>query len=72
MCSICNLLNKSFPKPKTLARAYIEVLGSGVLQGHPEEIEERMEEALQEQNLSEDEFNAYIAEYQKELDRLKG
>lgn len=71
MCAICALLDKSFPSAKQLAKTYVEVANAGVDdKDHYLVLEAKMEDRLNEQNMSAEELAAYRAEYFQEYNRL--
>jgi hypothetical protein len=73
MCFICIQLDKSFPSPKQLAKAYFETTLTGVdSPQHYELLEERMNEHIKKQQMSYEALNAYHKEFQEEYERLKG
>jgi hypothetical protein len=73
MCFICTLLDKSFPEPKQLAKAYFETTLTGVdTKDHYETVEAKMEEHINAKQMSQKEVEAYHAEFKAEYYRLNG
>lgn len=71
MCAICILLDKSFPKPRELARAYGEVAREGLEdQRHHFQIEAKMDKKIEEQNMTPAQLQEYIKDYNDEVQRL--